>query len=146
MNTYELINPSDAVSFLAPDDKTAIAVALVLAQGTYGVRNVNSTKLIMGIYLFADQNFKHFLKDNFRSPDGLVEYLNENHKEAYAALRSFAYGSPAMRVELQKKWDATKFPQAALDLHNSKERSSLNNIVGKANSLADALNKKHNIE
>jgi hypothetical protein len=37
---YEIINPSDAVTFRAPDDKIARAVTLLVGNGQYGLRRI----------------------------------------------------------------------------------------------------------
>ena len=49
---YELINPSDPVTFEAPDLKVAALVTIILGQGQYGAQPVDDSAEGVPIMLF----------------------------------------------------------------------------------------------
>lgn len=86
MNTYELINPSDAIQFDAESDQIACAAAAAVGQGMYAAHAVDDGHDVGGMALFGDDSD---LKARLGGDIGA--YFAANTPAIRAALRSFRY-------------------------------------------------------
>jgi hypothetical protein len=127
MNIYELVNPSDAWTFLAPSDKVAFLVALAVGRGQTSAKRDGWEG---GMYVFGlgdpDKDFKKEFGEELEGAVG-------RHKaDLIKSLRTFM-----IHREKAKKVPTGK----ALAKWNDKHRSSLNDFSGEALKLADHLKK-----
>lgn len=136
MPIYEIINPSDACTIEAPDDKTAIAAVVLLSSGSYGLRAADGRD-VCGISLFggiAEEIVTAFLPDR-NVPDlvdaavaAMMAWAKENATAIALALDSFVYGDAAERAFLAEAMAQAKEPAKVKAAHEDRRRSSLNNI------------------
>ena len=133
MAVYELINPSDAYTLRADDDRIAIAACGLLGGGWYGLEKRDDPE--------------------FRAPIGDIDGYHEalggdfgefvaEHSEAVAAcLESVLIGDYGDRETIE---DAqSRMPESErrsfLDAYHERRRSSLNDIGRKARACAAQL-------
>ena len=86
MIAFELINPSDEIWLKANDARAAIAAALLVGDGFYGLK-CERGETVMGVIAFG--NADEFLEEKFGSPDGYPKFLAENLSEVALVLDSF---------------------------------------------------------
>lgn len=129
---YEVINPSDAVTFEAPSDRIAQLATLLLGEGAYGLEREDGARDVLPIFLFggADQ----WLSEHF--PEGYGEAVDADGLEIAKALRSLGYCKVRDRKAMIA---AIGTDAAALARWNDVKRSSLNNIGKRAQQIAEAL-------
>ena len=132
---YELINPSDEVHFSAPDDEVAFAAALFVGRGKYTARAPGGTE-VGALLLFAGE-------DKCKAATARLDAVIAGSRDAViAALRSFSYG-PASAAALHMAAMAAITDDVRRAeyqrRHDDENRSSINQIVNRANSLADAM-------
>jgi hypothetical protein len=123
---YEFITPSDPITFHAPDNDIAEAVAIYIGQGKAGFRAADNSETPNTLYLFnkmPDEQIARFKKT-----------LDERLDDFFAACKTFAvcslsdrkiyddYTQNSTNEEKVKSWDAEK-------------RSSLTDWCGFARSL-----------
>jgi hypothetical protein len=126
MNIYELVNPSDAWTFVAPSDKIAFLVSLAVGRGQTGAKREGWES---PLYLIGGDPGGDFQKW-FKEP--LEGALGRNSKDVIKSLRSFMiHRERAQKVPIGK----------ALVKWNDKHRSSLNDFGGYALEFADHLEK-----
>lgn len=147
MPIYEIINPSDACTIEAPDDKTAIAAVTLLSSGAYGLR-AEDGRDVCGLSLFggiAEQIVEAFLPD--RQVENVVEstiaammvWIKENKKAVADVFDSFVYGNAGERAFLAEAMAQAKDPAKVKAAHEDRRRSSLNNIGAAAAAYAARL-------
>lgn len=124
---YELVNPSDAWTFIAPSDKIAFLVAIAVGRGQTSAKREGWEG---GMYVFGlgdpDKDFK---KEFGEELEGAIS----RHKaELIESLRTFM-----IHREQAKKAPTGK----ALVKWNNERRSSLNDFGGYALKLAKHLEK-----
>jgi hypothetical protein len=146
MPIYEIINPSDACTIEAPDDKTAIAAVTLLSSGAYGLR-AEDGRNVCGLSLFgiAEQVVEAFLPD--RKAENLMEatvgammaWVKENKKAVIDTLDSFVYGDAAERAFLVEAMAQAKDPAKVKAAHEDRRRTSMNNIGAAASAYAAHL-------
>ena len=138
MNLYELINPSDALTFYAPTIEVAGAAIGILGGGAYGAKDCASdeqTPVLLG--------WKEWLAEH--GMDDLNDWSIKHGAEIVAALRSVYLGKPAERPDLDRQLAAQGDTTALIAFRlarNNRERSSTNDIEGDAHDLADSIEKK----
>lgn len=136
---YKLINPSDSVTFEAPDLKVAALVTIILGRGLYGAEPVDESAESVPIMLFG----------------GAIEWWTERWPEEpidgagdrdalrlAAALRSVCYGGKKERQLYDSALQAITAPEkraAFVAEWNDRKRSSMNDIMGRAHSIAASL-------
>jgi hypothetical protein len=134
---YEVINPSDCVTFEADELKLAQAACLMVGQGQYGLENEESED-VLPILVFGDP--EPWLKDNGLHP--ISEFIDDYAAEIAEVLRTFMCCGISDRRAALKIIDMATDKQKALDVWNDEHRTSLNNICARAYALADSLEKK----
>lgn len=156
MLLYNIINPSDACTFLAPDRTIALAALVFMGEGHYAGRAIARDLAPIGRDVAEQHDVPLFLsgisepyEDWWKragygeEPVGLV--MRERKGELVAALRSTAYGNledrctyasalaaitdEAKRAEFVRGWE-------------DRRRSSMNRIVQRAWAWADRIEKE----
>lgn len=110
MSRWDLINPSDSVTFETDDFALAALVTVLLGSGQYGARELEGDRVVPIMLLGSGT----FFEDNF-SKNGqelIEEVLNDRPEELARAFDSVSYAH---------------------------ERSSLNNIKKRAEQFAASL-------
>ena len=131
---YEVINPSDAVFLEHNDDLEAAMAAMILGEGKYGLEDADG-KTVLPICLFPGQATEWMEGHGI----DLGAYLNANSAVLASCLESAIYG-PLPKDEPVLL--ALRANPEALAEHNDKGRSSMNDIVHRAQSLAHAFRQK----
>ena len=132
MNTYELINPSDEITFLAENDKIAYVCAIVISNGKFGCKNIDTDESL-NTFLFMDSDPEKtivaFLEQDFH------EFIKENESKISKAFSTFAYVSAGKRLRYDEKLSSFATTEEA-DLYKTsyeeENRSSMNKIVTRA--------------
>ena len=135
---YNLINPSDPITFDAPDLKTAALVTMVLGSGRYAAEpEDNSTE---GVPLMMFGGGLEWWSAHFDEP--LDGSFDRNAAPLAAALRSVCCGSKTDRHLFDSALRAIP-DQSARDAFvaewNDRKRSSMNDIMGFAHRVAAKL-------
>lgn len=138
---YDLVNPSDTVSFRAPDRQVAALAVFLLSNGQYGA-DCHETEVK------GDQDVPIFLLGGARSwwhglwEKSIEETARERAEEVAAALETAAYVSTAARgdFEAESAACATEAERAAFIADwNAKHRGSTTAIVDAAHEIAANL-------
>lgn len=135
---YELVNPSDAVTFEASDHRVAVAVCMLLGEGRYSLK-AETDKKEDGFpnLLFADESTtmrvlaEHGFENDF-------EFLNSHALPIADAMDSLAYCSMDDRKAL---FATIGSDRAALSRWNEEKRTSLTNIGLRAGAWSKTLRK-----
>ena len=136
MNTYEIINPSDPYTMLAPDDATACAASLLLCQG-YGLHGIGRD-FRMPPFLFDDPRpwFKEYMGMS------IEDFLAANSLKVATALDTVLIGDSDDRATIDAAIAAMPAADARLkfvDDYADRKRTSMNNIGKRARQLAAAF-------
>ena len=135
---YDLVNPSDPVTFEAPDLKIAALVTLILGHGQYAANPEDESAEGVPSMLFGGA--EEWWNEHFQEP---MENAGERDRERLAAaLRSVCYGSVTDRKLYDSAVEAIDSPEkraAFIAEWNDRNRSSMNNIMGRAHSIAERL-------
>ncbi|EPA0547485.1 hypothetical protein ACQZN4_003229 [Vibrio alginolyticus] len=121
MTLFELINPSDPLTFYAPNLEVAAVVAYSLSSH-YGAVSVDNPEERSPILLGWGDWFEE------RNIDG--EWMKANHLVLADAFDSLVIGKPENRAQFGATLAALSDSQKETfkHEHNDKKRSSLNNI------------------
>lgn len=141
---YEFITPSDAITFVADDEKLAIAVAIVLGKGKAGCSDENGNDLPT-MYLFSKDPDKE-ISDKLGMP--LKKFWEDNRENIITCLESFAYGNIRERKGYDDAIEAITDPVKLKEFkakHEDRNRSSMNQWVKYAWDLAESLKKSENV-
>lgn len=131
MPTYELINPSDAYTFIAPNIEVA-GVAVAMLSTAYGARDVatdESTPILFGW-------------DEWLTLHGIDDaWMIEHTAEIAAALESVLIGDAAARADVETTLSHLPHDQrqAWLDERHDRRRTSLSDIGSRAHWTAQRL-------
>jgi hypothetical protein len=131
LKLYEIINPSDCVTFHAPDDATAVAVVLAVGEGSYGAKRCDDDADVGGLLLFAtnaivDAKLQEWFGCDFET------WATEHEKDLADALIDCATVRPEARDLYE---DACRRLDSVEDLLEyraqveDRNRSSASNIV-----------------
>jgi hypothetical protein len=138
---YEFITPSDPITFLANNDKIAIAASIIMGEGKAGCNDENG-KSIPTMYLFHPDPLPEIEKD-LELP--FSDFIELNKKEISECLLSFSYTS----IEDRKQYDdaiAAITDKKKLKVfkakHEDRNRSSMSKWVQSAWDYGDALIKQ----
>jgi len=142
---YEIINPSDAVTFRAPDDRIARAVALGLGNGNYGLKRCEDGKQVdvpCLLLLLPEAGARSCLIEWFGDAD-FKGYIAGHQAEIAEALESCQNVAPDGREGYEALLVAQpKAKRAAfVKRYEDKHRSSLNTITKFAWATAKAMRK-----
>lgn len=136
---YEIINPSDAVTFHAPDDTVARAVVLLIGRGMYGLEGPNGS--VSCLLAFAsDVQTQQALREWFGDEEsGLSRFVDQHRDEVLAALDSVQNVSCDKRKEYDDELLALleEKREAYRKKTESKNRTSLTCIVKHAWEMAE---------
>lgn len=151
MICYDIINPSDACTFLAPDRDIALATLALLGEGDYGGRPLtrdgervteeDRAKLEVPIFLFTG-SYEAWWTANGWSEEPIEKILTARKPEVSEALRSCAYGDLEDRRTYESACAAITDPERLAKFKadwEDRRRSSMNRIVNRAWLLADRL-------
>jgi hypothetical protein len=144
MKLYEIINPSDCVTFHAPNDATAVAVVLAIGEGSYGARRCEDGADVGGLLLFAthdvvESSLKFWIGSDFET------WADAHKAELAEALLDCATVKPEARDEYEKACARIDSLEDLLEYRGQVEdrnRSSANDIVGRAWVLGRALRRQ----
>ena len=136
---YELINPSDAITFKTEDEKTAVATAILLGDGQYGLRREDGKNdYPFLLFVKGKEQIDEQLKPYFNGVDDLFEYTKVHAKEMVMAFDSVVTANESWRIEYEKTLELITDEagrQKYKDEFNDRHRSSLNNIYACAQSM-----------
>lgn len=132
MKLFEVVNPSDPITFEADDPDIAKLAALMLGRGRFGVTSEDGEE-VLPLYIFgmSEEEAERVvapLAEKGKTRDGKLALV--------AALDSFAVCSLSSRKALRA---ALGNDREALKRWNEEKRSSMNNICGAAAKLADSM-------
>lgn len=155
MICYDVINPSDACTFLAPDRTVALVALIFMGEGMYAGRAIardlepisRADAEPLDVPLFISNitpSYDDWWKDAgyTEEPVGLV--LRTRKADLVAALRSAAYGDLEDRRTYTSALDAITDDEKRAEFVRAWEdrrRSSLNRIVQRAWAWADRIEK-----
>lgn len=138
---YEVINPSDAVTFRAASDAVAFYCVVVLGRGKAGCRRRDGQDLpTLMLFMPPDQVEQHLCANlGGLSPS---DFLAQNREEIAAAFESFAYGRFSERDTYDAAIEAITDPEklrAFKAKHEDRQRTSMNQWVQAAWNVAKAV-------
>lgn len=135
---YEIINPSDETTFEAPNLMVASLVTILLGGGQYGAKPEDPEAEEVPLMLFGGAEV--WWAEHFDEP---MEGAVDRHAGAVsAALRTVCYGGIDQRRLYDSAMRAIDDPDKAaafIEEWNDRNRSSMNNIMGRAHAIADKL-------
>lgn len=133
---YEIINPSDPVTIEADDDKVAAAAVFFLGEGAYGVRSADGRNVLPVLAFAGERAAVEWLEEH-----GIVEnFVSSMRLPIALALQSAIVCRAADRVDLIASVKAGGGDtDAALAAWNETKRTSMNDICGRAHSLARVM-------
>jgi hypothetical protein len=129
MNIYELITPSDPITFKAINDKVAFICALLLGNGKAGCKNALTGENIPTMLAFSSDPEKEMI--SFIGGD-VSEFIESNKKDISKCFLSFAYGSVSDRQTYDSAIEAITEPEKLKEFkekHEDQNRSSLSKWV-----------------
>lgn len=150
MLCYEIINPSDQATLLAPDRAVAIAALAFIGEGAYAGRviakdlqEVSEEDAAAGrVPLFFGMSYEDWWKAAGYDEEPIGKVMRERKAEVVAALRSVAYGGLDERRTYQSALNAITDPDKLAAFKREWEdrrRSSLNAIAKRAWAWADHI-------
>ena len=144
---YEVINPSDEITFYAPSDKVAVAAVLVCGEGQWGATRIedDGDVDVGGMLLFSDEEQTNkYLQKWLRTSD-LGYVLDHYGEEIATALESMAIMSSSERYAYDEAVNAIRDPVARkkyIKKVNNHNRTSLNDITSYAHKMAEKVREK----
>lgn len=140
---YELINPSDAITFEAPDLKIAGLVTILLGEGAYAANPEDDTQ--EGVPLMIFDGPEEWWNAHF-SEEPWQDSAKTFAAQLVPALRSVCCASFSQRrlfdIALESIDDPEK-RQGFIDKWNDMNCTSMNNIVGRAQEFAAFIEIKY---
>lgn len=137
---YDLINPSDAVTFYASSIEAAALATLLVGDGWYAAHALEHGSSDLDVPVLG-QNMGSWLAE--RCEGASLEALLSEHKAEIAdALASFCTGSADDRRLYENALEAIDDPEkraAFVADWDDKHRSSLNQITNQAHAVAEKL-------
>lgn len=139
MYLYELITPSDPITFKAKNNKIAFICAVLLGNGQAGVNKYNSDDNIPSL-LFLSKNPNEIINSYL---DNTVDNFIENNKnDIKECFKSFAYGNFNSRIDYDNAIEAitdSKKLEEFKKKHEDKNRSSMSQWVKLAWDMGDRI-------
>jgi hypothetical protein len=139
---YEIVNPSDKVTFEAPNDKVAIAAVILLADGKFGLVDEEGNDTLLPLLFSNEDQIKAVLvgKGFDDGVKGLAAFIDANVQAVGECLASSAVVSIGDRKALLRALgNSGRKLEDALSDWNEEKRTSLNDICGCAHRIADQL-------
>ena len=137
MKTYEIINPSDAVTITAESEAHACAAVLLLSEGAFGLKSEDGES-VLPMFMFGgdpdawfQEKHKISLRDILRQTDEIATVLESAATCSLSKRRMYDLAIAAITDDERRNlfiadWD-------------NESRSSLNAIATKAHRLAARL-------
>lgn len=155
MILYDIVNPSDACTFLAPDRQIALVVTIFVGDGFYAGTPISrgdtaltdEERSSLDVPLFIagiSEPYDDWWKRNF-SEEPAEAALSKRRAEVIAALRTVTYGDAERRRWCDRALaaiDDHAKRQAFIEQWEDENRSSLNAIMKRAHAWAAALEKE----
>lgn len=142
---WEVINPSDAVSFRTDDTRIAIGVTVVVGEGHYGLQDEKGVEYPSLLFLSSKEQIEKMLQPHFPSLEALFAYLKANPEKTIAALDSFAVVGIPQRVDFEKAVEAITDEERRRNYvaeFNDRHRTSINDICTYARALVKFYRKR----
>ena len=140
---FELVNPSDAVTFECEDVRVACVAVLVLGEGKYGLTDTKGDS-VLPLFMFGGMDPVNAWFKEQHDIDDVMEWMNAHLEEMATFLDSMVYGSVKERqlfldaVSKMNAEDAADFKEKWFD----QKRSSMNNIGRACAAYAAGCRKK----
>jgi hypothetical protein len=131
-NIYELITPSDPITFKANDNKIAFFCAVLLGNGKAGCDNKTTDESLPTMIMFS-QNPDKDIADYIGCD--LTKYVKANKLSIAKCFKSFAYGSVSDRETYDNACEAITNAKKLKEFkakHEDKNRSSMSQWVKSA--------------
>lgn len=150
MLCYEIVNPSDAATMLAPDREVALAALAFIGEGAYAGRVIARDLRSIGddeaeplaVPMFFGDTYDAWWKAAGYTDEPIDTVLRTRKGELVTALRSVAYGSLEDRRTYESAISAITDPDKLAAFKREWEdrrRSSLNAIAKRAWAWADHI-------
>jgi len=136
-HVYEIINPSDPYTIEGELGPCSIALLLVGPSGGYALNALDGTEGFPILMFGGDPELQAACEKVGIWP--LDEYLNEHRAEIIEALHSIVIGNRELFLETMALMETEKTKAAFRETWHDKNRSSLNDIGGRAQEIADRL-------
>ena len=128
--TYELINPSDEITFKAESDKVAFFCALILGNGKAGISRQDGKEVEQSPMLMFHEDALSVIESYLGC--GLSDFADNNLNELSDCFLSFAYvgfsGLAFFDLHVASLWAEVNL-QASLKDHENRNRSSISRWV-----------------
>lgn len=144
MNIYELVTPSDPITFKAKDDKVAFTCALLLGRGKAGChrRDENNNEVnLETLLMFASEEMIDSTIQEKLGCD-IDAFIKSNKADVKACFQSFAYGSIEDRKTYDDAIEAITDPEKLKEFkskHEDRNRTSMSQWVQGAWDYAEQL-------
>ncbi len=136
---YEVVNPSDAITFKTDYEKVAVATVILLGEGQYGLRREDGKKdYPFLLFVKGQEQINEHLKPYFNSVHEMFEYTKVHAKQIAEAFDSVVTADESWHIEYEKTLELLSDEaerQRYKDEFNDRHRSSLNNIYACAQSM-----------
>lgn len=156
MICYEIVNPSDAATLLAPSREIALAALAFIGQGSYAgnpleldgheVNKAESDALYVPIFISGVcERYDQWWHRVGYIEEPIAAAMRDRKGEVVAALRSCAYGRLEDRRTYESAIAAITDPEKLSKFKRDwkdRRRSSMNRIVQRAWAMADAIEKE----
>ncbi|HSV28621.1 MAG TPA: hypothetical protein VLL76_03655 [Candidatus Omnitrophota bacterium] len=136
--TYEIVNPSDAYTIIAPDHEVAALACFLLGEGLYAFEPIDGDLPKVPLFLFGGAE-EWFEKTFGRT---VSDALEARESDLAACLDTVLIGKAADRKAFQKGLDLIDDPAKRIewrDHWHEERRTSCNNIGARAYKLAEAI-------
>lgn len=125
---YELVTPSDPITFLAPDDKIALVCAVLLGNGNAGCTREDGVD-VQSMWMFHPNPMPEIEKI-LGEPMG--DFIENQRKSIAECFQSFAYGSFSDRKQYDAAISAITDPgklKQFKETHEDTQRTSMSKWV-----------------
>lgn len=137
---YELVNPSDCYTFLAPSLLIAAGAVCLLGEGRYGAHPVESELRENSVPIFLFGGSAEWFAEH--GVANYTEYIKAHRTEIADCLDSFVVGDHGDRKRMERVLGVISSAaerEKALEAWHDERRSSMNNIGLRAKHLAKLL-------
>lgn len=132
---YEIINPSDKVLVEADDEDVACVAVLLLGEGRYGLRRVDTDVTVLPVFLIGGAvewlHARGIVSKPTVDAPGLHDWIKAHARELAAVFDSAFYGRESELKALKKALEHVSDPvvrREAVRRYNDEKRSSMNDI------------------
>jgi len=142
---YEFITPSDAITFIADNDKIAFIVCLLIGEGKAGCHREDGESLNT-MTAFTPESGRKEIYEQYCGTEDVNACFEENIQEVALSLLSFAYGNINDRKQYDDAILAITDPEKLKkfkEKHEDRQRTSLSRWVKYAWNTGNRLIKKH---